>query len=442
MAVPQSPHACYQPNFFLMERVMNAFECRPPGRLRVAALVVIAIAGLSTVILLQRQSRRPHPDVKALPDQGQPTAQQSVPRQSQPRLSAGPAQALPAKVFDWRTVESTDYRAYIANLRAIGCPEETIRDIILADVNKLFASRGRAQRAGTNRFEYWKPGNAVTNLVNPEFLKQQQELALEKKALLKELLGTEAADKPDLSGGLPVFEKVMDFLPPEKWNQTLEVELLYAGRLASGVRDLLNGDFNTMKRSLAEKDALLGQMLTPEEKFEYDTRLSYTAVSLQNRLGEFTPTEQEFRELVRLQKQYDDSYGPLSQAASGRDVSRERAVAQKELETQTRATLGDERYQEYRHEQTWARSSFRNVAQEYGIPKQTAFQVFDLTESAGQQADAIRADAMLSASQKQAALDAVRGQTESTVAGIIGQPALQSYMKRSGTINNLNRLTK
>src|SRR6267143_1034937 len=34
------------------------------------------------------------------------------------------------KIIDWRAVESPDYRQYLANLRAIGCPEETIRDII------------------------------------------------------------------------------------------------------------------------------------------------------------------------------------------------------------------------------------------------------------------------------------------------------------------------
>src|SRR5437867_256418 len=33
--------------------------------------------------------------------------------------------------FDWRMVESEDYKKYIANLRYIGCPEETIRDIII-----------------------------------------------------------------------------------------------------------------------------------------------------------------------------------------------------------------------------------------------------------------------------------------------------------------------
>ena len=37
--------------------------------------------------------------------------------------------------FSWREVESDDYPTYIANLRDIGCPEQTIRDIIIADVN-------------------------------------------------------------------------------------------------------------------------------------------------------------------------------------------------------------------------------------------------------------------------------------------------------------------
>src|SRR6266404_3905949 len=33
--------------------------------------------------------------------------------------------------FQWGEIESDDYRVYVANLRAIGCPEETIQDLIL-----------------------------------------------------------------------------------------------------------------------------------------------------------------------------------------------------------------------------------------------------------------------------------------------------------------------
>src|SRR6516225_1861322 len=43
--------------------------------------------------------------------------------------------------FSWREVESADYPTYIANLRDIGCPEQTIRDIIIADVNAMYSRK-------------------------------------------------------------------------------------------------------------------------------------------------------------------------------------------------------------------------------------------------------------------------------------------------------------
>src|SRR6266540_412681 len=44
----------------------------------------------------------------------------------------------PRSSFHWSQIEASDYPTYIANLRAIGCPEETIRDIVTADVASLF----------------------------------------------------------------------------------------------------------------------------------------------------------------------------------------------------------------------------------------------------------------------------------------------------------------
>jgi hypothetical protein len=59
--------------------------------------------------------------------------------------AAVPATAVPAKgdkpPFNWSQVESSDYRTYIANLRSIGFPEQTIRDIITADVDSQYAPR-------------------------------------------------------------------------------------------------------------------------------------------------------------------------------------------------------------------------------------------------------------------------------------------------------------
>ncbi len=45
--------------------------------------------------------------------------------------------AGPPGVLDWRAVKSDDYKQYVANLRAVGCPKKTIRDVIVADAGLL-----------------------------------------------------------------------------------------------------------------------------------------------------------------------------------------------------------------------------------------------------------------------------------------------------------------
>src|ERR1035437_1380899 len=62
---------------------------------------------------------------------------------------------LRRQLFSWRDVESPDYATYIANLRDIGCPEQTIRDIIIADVNLLY-SRRRATEQITTEQQWWR----------------------------------------------------------------------------------------------------------------------------------------------------------------------------------------------------------------------------------------------------------------------------------------------
>src|SRR5262245_22753501 len=43
--------------------------------------------------------------------------------------------------FQWGMIESTNYEEYVRNLRAVGCPEKTVRDIILAEVRKTYLAR-------------------------------------------------------------------------------------------------------------------------------------------------------------------------------------------------------------------------------------------------------------------------------------------------------------
>lgn len=67
------------------------------------------------------------------------SASQVLPSNEISKRSLNPDGSQPPP-FRWSQIESTNYPVYVANLRAIGCPEQTIRDIIVADVASLYAS--------------------------------------------------------------------------------------------------------------------------------------------------------------------------------------------------------------------------------------------------------------------------------------------------------------
>src|SRR5262245_47105451 len=54
-----------------------------------------------------------------------------------------PASATRKGPVTWNDIQSADLKQFIARLRGVGCPEETIQDITLAEVNRRFAARTR-----------------------------------------------------------------------------------------------------------------------------------------------------------------------------------------------------------------------------------------------------------------------------------------------------------
>jgi hypothetical protein len=135
-----------------------------------------------------------------------------------PRLLDPAGTNTVVRQFNWESVESPDYREYIANLRSIGCPEETIRDIIRADVNKLYAEKKRLARGEPKKFEYWKTGNAMAGVLgDPETVKAMRALEEEKTGVLR-ALGIEP-DPMDamvaMADGFPM-DTMFSFLPEEK----------------------------------------------------------------------------------------------------------------------------------------------------------------------------------------------------------------------------------
>ena len=103
--------------------------------------------------------------------------------------ASSPERSL-AEPFNWRQIESPDYSAYVRNLRSIHCPEQTIHDIILADVDfNLYAAK---------REKIWQQEQplAADPLNAPKLgalRSQEKNLWMEEAGLISKILGREDA---------------------------------------------------------------------------------------------------------------------------------------------------------------------------------------------------------------------------------------------------------
>src|SRR5258705_6764353 len=71
-------------------------------------------------------------------------------------VAAPPKPTFTGRKFTWQDVETDPYRTYIESLRAVGCPDDKIRTIVLADINELFDKK-RVKEAVQHDMQWWRP---------------------------------------------------------------------------------------------------------------------------------------------------------------------------------------------------------------------------------------------------------------------------------------------
>src|SRR5437016_6464105 len=115
------------------------------------------------------------------------------------------------KPFNWESVESSDYKQYIATCARSDARRKTIRDIIRADVNRLYDEKKSQVRQQAPTREYWKNPQEFARGVGRETWMKPFELDAERDALLR-ALGIEPDIRKDAAKRFNEFPSV--FLPP------------------------------------------------------------------------------------------------------------------------------------------------------------------------------------------------------------------------------------
>lgn len=132
----------------------------------------LVLNGALAVWLVGSELNEPAPAKTTSPDQTVSVRRAEIALARVNRTGPRPENDGPAPPFHWSELESSSYPDYIAKLRAAGCPESVIRDVITADLAQVYAARARQIWTPTPR-EYWqKPRQSDADRPNPSQMKQ------------------------------------------------------------------------------------------------------------------------------------------------------------------------------------------------------------------------------------------------------------------------------
>ena len=351
-----------------------------------------------------------------------------------PRATTPVATPSTSPTFNWQSVESEDYKIYIQQLRAIGCPEDTIRDIISADVRKLYEAK-RAETRPKQMPKYWEAGFAQPGKHDRPYAAGLRALEQEEKQVLKELLG-------------PGWEQAYRPYPAEN----VEDEALRFGDLAAEKRekirasqkkfaeleaDLMNRSLNGILSSEDEKQLEdlhqrqrkeLAAILTPEELEQHDLRNSETAQNLRAGLVGLELNEQEFLNIYRWQKKMEEQTEAIKDPFDD-----QLAQSEKQVESQIRNLLGEKRFADFQRGSDPDFQDLHQLASGYDLPADAVLKVYDLQKQLQQAQETMaRVNSNGRPRGRNPELIALQRQTAGTIKSLIGDKAFEIYQQRFG----------
>jgi hypothetical protein len=330
-------------------------------------------------------------------------------------------------------------------LRAIGCPEVTVREIIRSVVNERFGPRRQAILAAfQNRFWGLLVRGELTRrqwLTRTEWGQALEALRTERQKLISEVLGRDyLATEAELQTRRESLEQQRSWLPAETRDKLIALEDKYQQRFVDWAESVGSRpdqgptaeDNARMQTLQQEYEEAKRQLLTTNQLDELRLRES-SAANWAGDLAGFEPTEDEWQAVTRLRSDFDQAQRDLATADM---TDEERQARQKELEAQlandTKNALGADRFAQYELAGDGQFQGVRNITQRYGLPDSIAVQAYQVQQAAVAQAEQVRNNQSLPAENRQAALTSIQQETQRTLTQTLGERVFSTYQEYSG----------
>jgi hypothetical protein len=404
-------------------------------------LLSVALNALFTVVLVlqtslanRREPRVPRPvhvtstvnEERTLPLAPVPAAPPALPEL--PPLPPG---------FDWSRMEAVDLADYVKNLKAVGCPAETIYDIIrgahgrqvIAAMEKVFAPLTA---------DFWGLASKGKKGLEKEFEESVRQLERKQKAeweKLEALIGFKPSPVRDANATLA---KRVNFLPPEKQKLFADLnakfdEMMREANPPADGKERPDRDEKRVQEKLAEirkqRSDAIRDLMTPAEFAEYEMRGSRNSRWAEGVLG-FEPKPEEFASITRLKAKLDERFAiKTNDKQAAKEIAATRAA---EEALQIAAVLGPARFEEYQRGLDEGYKAAMRVTVFYDLPPERAAQVYEIKRSADEYLATLNANTDLSPEDRVAALGAARQGILDGIEKILGPQAAKLYRNNNG----------
>lgn len=297
---------------------------------------------------------------------------------------------------NWARLNTADWYAYRDGLRAWGCPERTLRDILEPAVRRHYGARMRAFAAPWVA-GFWELAR------DPESFQRLEESVEPLKEEMEELLASLLGGKDDVPESVPGLhgeaESRLAFLPEDVRQQVWEIQVRHNRRWAelqqsppSDTRPLA-----AAQRELeAQRDRELEAILSPEQLAEYRLRQSPHA-SVRDLAG-IELSREEQGDIVAIQ----------DRLAADPALRGNRAELARRSREELEKRLGPARFAEFERAGNPDFQSLTALADRTGVSQAQAVQFWEAREKIRREVESISGDASLSRAQREARLGALR----------------------------------
>jgi hypothetical protein len=339
----------------------------------------------------------------------------------------------------WSQLESEDYQEYIARLRAIGCPEQTIRELIIADLDKVMAPEIQSLHGRRPELKYWhsEEEEMANDVDRHELVKKEREIEKRKRDIIRELVSADLArERMKQTGQEDYHERRLAFLPEERRTQVRELlERFDEAEQAIREKELDDGeplslaDREQLRVLREQRESEVGRLLTPQEQEQLDLWMSPTANSIRYALYGMQATEQEFVTTYRARKPFDDRWARRDVDLLDESTQRQMELEHAQAEETIRQGLGDARYAELKRGEDEDYHRLNALATRFKLPKEKAVEAYGYKKVAQDVRAQVQTDPNLTSVQKTDALKAIGDESAKALRGLLGNKAYRYYVR-------------